>query len=444
MTPQDETPQDPQNRPDGEDEPRAEEPTPEEPTSEEPTAEEPAPEEPTREQPLGGGPQASADEAPTEPLGAAAGATAGAGEAEAGPRRLLRSRKDRVVGGVAAGIAKYFNIDPVIVRVVFVALTFIGGAGILLYLAALLLVPDERGHVAADASSFRGKVLIGVAGVLLFIAIGSASPWGWGNWFLGGFIFPVAFLALLGLGAWWLVQGRGPSGDVGSIVRAVVLGLLLLIACFVLAVGAAWATAVGGGEVVAGMVIVAGVLLVAGAFVSRMRWLILPAVAIAIPLGVVSAAGIQVDDSVGEREYRPLAAAEVRDNYELGIGSLVVDLRDADLGPGEHRLKLKVGLGEAVLLVPDDVCVTSTAKVGLGGVEVFDRDNDGADIDWDDPRTPPPGTPTVVVDADVGVGQFSVDNEWHDGDRRFGPRRFHDDEHRDFTGAGFSACRARA
>src|SRR5262249_32201818 len=82
-------------------------------------------------------------------------------EAGAGPRRLLRSRSDRVIGGVAAGIAKYFDIDPVIVRVVFVALTFIGGAGLLLYLAALLLVPDDRGHVAADASSFRGKVLIG-------------------------------------------------------------------------------------------------------------------------------------------------------------------------------------------------------------------------------------------------------------------------------------------
>jgi hypothetical protein len=47
----------------------------------------------------------------------------------------------------------------------------------------------------------------------------------------------------------------------------------------------------------------------------------------------------------------------------------------------------------------------------------------------------------VVVDAEVGVGQFAVDNEWRD-DHDFGPRRFDDD--RDFTGAGFTACRARA
>lgn len=371
------------------------------------------------------------EDAPTEPLGT------GADE----PRKLVRSRTDRVVGGVAAGVAKYFNIDPVIVRVVFVALTFLGGAGILLYLAALLLVPDDRGHVAADASSFRGKVLIAVAGVLLFVAIGAAVPWGWDNWFLGGFLFPAAVLALLGLGVWWLVQGGGkrPTDAIG-VLRAIAFGLVLLVGSWLLAVGSAWASAVGGGVVVASLVIAAGVLLVAGAFVARVRWLILPALAIAIPLAIVSAAGIEVDGSVGERDYRPLAAADIRDQYELGVGQLVVDLRDTDLGPGEHRVDMKVGVGEALLVVPDDVCVTSEAKLGLGAVNVFDRDTGGVDVAWDDPRTASADTPVVVVDADVGIGHFQVANDLDRG-RSWD---HHDDDADEFTGAGFAACTSRA
>ncbi|HEY6780657.1 MAG TPA: PspC domain-containing protein [Thermoleophilaceae bacterium] len=347
------------------------------------------------------------------------------------PRRLYRARRGRVLGGVCAGVADYFKIDPVIVRVVAVAATFFGGAGILLYLAALLLVPDDRGHVAADASSFRGKVLIGVAGVLLFVAVASAVPWGWGDWFLPGFIFPLAFLALLGAGIWWLVKGAGNGsgdgarGEPGTILRAVLLAFLLLCACALLAVGSTWASAVGGDVVVAGLVIAAGAMLVAGAFVGRVRWLILPALAVALPLALVSAAGIEVDNSVGERDYRPATAADIHDRYELGMGSLVVDLRDADLTAGDHELELKVGVGEALLLVPDDVCVASTADVGLGTVDVFDQDNGGADVSWDDRRDAPADTPRVIVNADIGIGAFEVGHErpdhWSDH------RGFHDD-----------------
>jgi phage shock protein PspC (stress-responsive transcriptional regulator) len=358
------------------------------------------------------------EEVPTQPLG------------EHQPRRLYRSRDDRVLGGVCGGIARYFDIDPVIVRVVAVALTFFGGAGVLLYLAALLLVPDERGHVAADASSFRGKVLIAVAGVLLFIAITAAVPWGWGDWFLPGVVFPVAFLALLGLGAWWLVQNSSERerGDPAGLLRAALFGLLLLSGCAVLAVGSAWASAVGGDEAVAGLVIVAGAMLVVGAFVGRVRWLILPALAVALPLAVVSAAGIEVDNSIGERDYRPATAADVRDRYELGMGSLVVDLRETDLAPGDQHLDLKVGVGEAVLLVPRGVCVASSADVGLGVANVFGQDNGGVDVSWDDRRDAPPRTPRVVVNADVGIGAFEVDHERPDHGDGW---RFHEDRNPD-------------
>jgi phage shock protein C len=58
------------------------------------------------------------------------------------PKRLLRSTSNRVIGGVCAGIADYYNIDPTLVRVGFVLLALMGGPGILLYLILLLVIPE--------------------------------------------------------------------------------------------------------------------------------------------------------------------------------------------------------------------------------------------------------------------------------------------------------------
>jgi phage shock protein PspC (stress-responsive transcriptional regulator) len=56
---------------------------------------------------------------------------------------LCRPYQDRMLAGVAAGLARYLGVDMTIVRIAFVVLTVIGGAGIPLYLAGLLLIPDE-------------------------------------------------------------------------------------------------------------------------------------------------------------------------------------------------------------------------------------------------------------------------------------------------------------
>jgi phage shock protein PspC (stress-responsive transcriptional regulator) len=62
-----------------------------------------------------------------------------------GPERgaLRRPFSDRMLAGVAAGLARYFGVDVTIVRIAFVVLTIVGGAGIPLYLAGLLLIPEE-------------------------------------------------------------------------------------------------------------------------------------------------------------------------------------------------------------------------------------------------------------------------------------------------------------
>ena len=64
---------------------------------------------------------------------------------EPAPRHLVRPRDDRVIAGVCAGIARYFRIDPLIVRIAAVALLFVGGLSLIAYLAALALVPEDDG-----------------------------------------------------------------------------------------------------------------------------------------------------------------------------------------------------------------------------------------------------------------------------------------------------------
>jgi phage shock protein C len=58
-------------------------------------------------------------------------------------KRLYRIRDGRVVAGVCAGLAAYFGVDPTLVRLAFALLTVFGGAGILLYLGAWIVIPDE-------------------------------------------------------------------------------------------------------------------------------------------------------------------------------------------------------------------------------------------------------------------------------------------------------------
>lgn len=58
-------------------------------------------------------------------------------------RNLYRSEKNKIIAGIAGGLGEYFNIDPVIIRVIFVVLALFGGAGIPLYLIFWLVIPKE-------------------------------------------------------------------------------------------------------------------------------------------------------------------------------------------------------------------------------------------------------------------------------------------------------------
>ncbi len=344
-----------------------------------------------------------------------------------GPRRLTRSRTDRIFGGVAGGLGRYFNVDPLFFRIGAIALAFVGGAGLLLYLAALLLVPNEdatAGEPATTDARNRGLAIAGVVVLLIF-----AFPFLVGGGFLlAGIGIPIALLVGAGVLVWWLVSGEGPSGDAGDILRRAALGVGILILCGIVAVLGAFAAAAGPDWLMPVLIVLAGAAIVAGAFLKPVRWLVLPAVALGLAAGVVSAAGIDLDGGVGHREYRPGSSVDLRDRYELGMGELVVDLRDTDLPGGDVPLEVDVGVGEARVIVPDDVCVATDADVGVGNVSLFGRDHGGVDVDYEDYPDPEPATTRLLLQADIGMGELRVHDSrgefYFRDDHRFG--RFDD------------------
>lgn len=93
-----------------------------------------------------------------------------------GPR-LRRSTDDRVIGGVCGGLGRYLGVDPVIVRIVVVVLALVGGSGVLAYLIAWIVIPDQRAGDVVDApaggapGAGAGTAIIGILLVLAGAAL---------------------------------------------------------------------------------------------------------------------------------------------------------------------------------------------------------------------------------------------------------------------------------
>jgi phage shock protein PspC (stress-responsive transcriptional regulator) len=109
------------------------------------------------------------------------------GEERPGPvgHVLRRSTDDRIIAGVCGGLARYFGVDSTLVRLAFVLLTVAGGGGVLVYLVALILMPEERPGEAVSgppASSQRREGLwffagVGLVALGLILLIGELVPW---------------------------------------------------------------------------------------------------------------------------------------------------------------------------------------------------------------------------------------------------------------------------
>lgn len=97
------------------------------------------------------------------------------------PRRLYRSRANRVIAGVAGGIGEYLAIDPTLVRIVWVLLALLGGAGIIAYIAAWIIIPERpageaapkiSGRLTSEAGLIAGVILVGLGLWYLLVNLG--------------------------------------------------------------------------------------------------------------------------------------------------------------------------------------------------------------------------------------------------------------------------------
>jgi len=348
------------------------------------------------------------------------------------PRRLLRSRDDRVIAGVAGGLGKYFGVDPVIVRIAFAVSVFFGGLGALAYIALAVFVPSAEGPdgTPGQAPVERSRWLavgIGIGLVVIGLSWGifDGPFWGWGFW-----LSPALLILALAGGAVVIARRSDGSGRARGAAATIVIAIAAFIGLSMLALAAAWAAATGHGVAIALVVIGIGVLLVIAAFNGGARWLIAPAIAIAVPLGAVAASGVSFGDGIGEREYRPLAANSIpEDGYELGIGHLVVDLREVDWTDSTViDLPIDLGIGQAVVGVPSDVCVTADVDAKAGSLDVAGDQTDGADIHTD-ANAGATATPRLNLTGEVDLGELRVINDDDTVLDGHGSRfRFHEDE----------------
>jgi len=336
-------------------------------------------------------------------------------------KELHRSRDDRILAGVAGGLGRYFDLSPTFFRIAFVILTLVGGAGILIYVAAALVIPDEGRTDSIVSEALRRHrdrpwLLAGVALVGLALVSLVAQADFWPN---SGFAW---VLLLLGGAAIAISQRRSgdgePAPETGTEVRAPrqpslflpVFGLLLA-GAGALALLEATGTDVPWSIALATAAIGTGVVVAAGAFLHRRTGgLVVVGIVLATLAVTVSAVDVRLDGPIGDRTFRPFDSANVQRTYDVAIGSLTVDLTNAPLA-GDRELDVNVGIGELRVIVPNDVAVDVDASASAGDVVVFGLQDDGANAKVSGRFGTPGMSDTLTIDAHVGLGQVTVERE---------------------------------
>jgi phage shock protein PspC (stress-responsive transcriptional regulator) len=379
------------------------------------------------------------------------GTTIPTGDPPPPPRkRLERRRDDRLVAGVCSGIADHLGVDPVIVRIAAVILSFMGGAGLVAYGAAWLLIPEEGRSRSIGEHAIHERHWAPIVGIVLIAsaAVALIDSWWWAGRGLG---FP---LLLIAGGAYLLwtrttsptgvrygemdpptnaswTEPPAPPPPTGppepparpfaprgprrrrhrSRLTGVVLGALFIGAGIVGLVVAS-GSSVHPSAVFAGGLLIVGAGLVASAWFGR-AWAL-------IPIGLLLLGGLSVSTvirvpfqgGIGERRFAPIAAQDLCGEYHLAVGEMRLDLSDLELGRGEVRtVEATVGVGHIDLTVPHDFNVEIHGASGLGDVQLLgDVDADGGiGVDRDTTiKADLEGAPKLVIEAEVGIGQVEV------------------------------------
>ncbi len=124
-------------------------------------------------------------------------------------RRLYKSRRNKVIDGVCGGIAEYFDVDPTIVRILWILITLMGGSGFILYIVAMIIMPANPEHVVmpqpssggsngTDRRRFFGVMLVLVGAFILFMNVGWIAGFGWWS-FSHKIMLPLLLILLGGL-----------------------------------------------------------------------------------------------------------------------------------------------------------------------------------------------------------------------------------------------------
>jgi phage shock protein PspC (stress-responsive transcriptional regulator) len=268
-------------------------------------------------------------------------------------KRLERPVQGRMLAGVAAGLARYFDLSPAFFRLGFVVLTLLGGSGVLVYLAALLIVPEEgkaqsiAGEVLANRRDRPGPVVgLGLAGIALLVLVSRAAFWPAAG--VGWVLILVAGLVIL-----WTY--RGSNGRARRLLR--VLAALCILGLVTLLV----------------------------ALVSALAW-----------FHVHPGAGI------GDRFETPTSFVQLEPSYHLGVGKLVLDLSQLPPVTQEIDVKARVDVGNLRIVVPSRTAVTVRAHAQAGRVQVFGQEDSGRHAAVE------AGRGLLVIDASVGAGKITV------------------------------------
>jgi phage shock protein PspC (stress-responsive transcriptional regulator) len=363
---------------------------------------------------------------------------------------MRRSRDDRMVAGVCSGAAKYLNIDPVVVRVVIAVLTFVGLAGLILYLAAWFFLPVEDAGQSEPAKSIAAEwfnldkneeqvrvVGLVAAAVLAALAIVGNDQWAW--WGVPWVLVPLAVLYWIFVvrprrkdhedltgtdpddipdpGATLVVPadtatGKAPRREASRANRppgsSALTGLTLSVAAIAVAITvlASESTESNWTTYVAVALGVVAVGLLVGTFFGRPG----PLIPIGILLTILLAVGsLMPSAGMGDKVVQPLTAGSVDGSYTHGLGGLRFDLthvNDADQLLGS-TIELENGAGDITVTVPHDLNVAVDAQVDAGEIRSFNRRTSGTDVTFVRPADDP-GQPTLTIKIRETFGGIEV------------------------------------
>jgi hypothetical protein len=198
-----------------------------------------------------------------------------------------------------------------------------------------------------------------------------------------------------------------------SILSRSTIGLALVTAGVLWLLRVADVIVIGPGQVLAAALLVIGLGLVVGSWAGRGRGLIgvglvlLPIVLIAQMVAPQSFALGDFRQGVGEAVLTPTSVEDLEPTYQVGAGTLTLDLSELEL-TGTHQVRVQVGFGEAVIVVPDDVTVEVTGQVGGGELTAFGRRSSGLAVDRLILDEVDDEVGRLELDVQVGFGEASV------------------------------------